>query len=202
MARPAGEPRRAAGVARRRLPLQVLLALLALALLGLAAPVARAEEQKQQQQQQQQKKKKTVPWGKSAVYIKGQWVPFDEADEAGVPQPYPPKTDSWKGNDTSVMVSISSFRDYRCAKTLYNLFVYVRKHFPRAGLDRSTCMLTPRHPSIHPSTFNNTQQGSQPRPGVRGRGAAEQRRRHGLPLRLLPHHQGRAEHRAQGGWAP
>ena len=65
---------------------------------------------------------KASPWGKSAVFRKGKWVPFDEADEAGVPQPYPPKTDSWKGNDTTIMVSISSFRDFRCPKTLYNLF--------------------------------------------------------------------------------
>ena len=63
-----------------------------------------------------------VPWGKSAVFMNGRWVSFDEEDEAGVPQPYPPKTDSWTKNDTTVMVSISSFRDYRCAKTLYNLF--------------------------------------------------------------------------------
>lgn len=61
-------------------------------------------------------------WGKSAVFVKGQWTPFDENDEAGVPQPYPPRTDSWMQNDTSIMVSISSFRDYRCPKTLYNLF--------------------------------------------------------------------------------
>eukprot|EP00624_Nannochloropsis_granulata_P004124 evm.model.NODE_30747_length_47682_cov_25.534710.11 len=66
-------------------------------------------------------------WGKSAVFIKGQWTPFDENDEAGVPQPYPPRTDSWMQNDTSIMVSISSFRDYRCPKTLYNLFTYVLK---------------------------------------------------------------------------
>lgn len=63
-------------------------------------------------------------WGKSAVFVKGQWTPFDENDEAGVPQPYPPRTDSWMQNDTSIMVSISSFRDYRCPKTLYNLFTY------------------------------------------------------------------------------
>ncbi len=65
------------------------------------------------------------PWGKSAVFIKGKWTPFDEDDEAGVPQPYPPKTDSWARNETTVMVSISSFRDFRCPKTLYNLFTYV-----------------------------------------------------------------------------
>lgn len=86
-------------------------------LLAVLATLARAEEGQQ--------KKPTVPWGKSAVYIKGNWVPFDEDDEAGVPQPYPPKTDSWRSNDTSIMVSISSFRDYRCAKTLYNLFTCV-----------------------------------------------------------------------------
>jgi hypothetical protein len=96
------------GASSRRGP---VLALLVLALL---AALARAEGPK-----------KTVAWGKSAVYIKGKWVPFDEDDEAGVPQPYPPKTDSWKGNDTTIMVSISSFRDYRCAKTLYNLFTCV-----------------------------------------------------------------------------
>lgn len=66
-------------------------------------------------------------WGKSAVFIKGKWTQFDENDEAGVPQPYPPRTDSWMQNDTSIMVSISSFRDYRCPKTLYNLFTYVSR---------------------------------------------------------------------------
>lgn len=100
-----------------------LLALVLGAVLLLATQ-ARAEEQK----------KKTVAWGQSAVYMKGKWVAFDEADEAGVPQPYPPKTDSWKGNDTSIMVSISSFRDYRCAKTLYNLFTYVVSRGAGLGL--------------------------------------------------------------------
>jgi len=64
-------------------------------------------------------------FGKAAVFMNGRWTQFDENDDAGVPQPYPPKTDSWTLNDTSIMVSISSFRDYRCPKTLYNLFTYV-----------------------------------------------------------------------------
>ena len=101
-----------------------MLGLLAL-LLGAALLLVTQARAEEQQQQQQQQKKKTVAWGQSAVYFRGKWVPFDENDEAGVPQPYPPKTDSWKGNDTTIMVSISSFRDYRCAKTLYNLFTCV-----------------------------------------------------------------------------
>lgn len=82
-----------------------------------------------------QEKKKVVPWGKSAVFKAGKWEAFDEDDEAGVPQPYPPKTESWKGNETSIMVSISSFRDYRCAKTLYNLFTCVRVRLSWGGRD-------------------------------------------------------------------
>jgi len=73
-------------------------------------------------------------WDKSAVFIKGKWTQFDENDEAGVPQPYPPRTDSWMQNDTSIMVSISSFRDYRCPKTLYNLFTYVSRGLERGGI--------------------------------------------------------------------
>lgn len=60
--------------------------------------------------------------GKPAVWMSTRWETFDENDPPGTPQPYPPHTDSWKSDNTTIMVSISSFRDYRCPKTLYNLF--------------------------------------------------------------------------------
>ncbi len=40
----------------------------------------------------------------------------------GEPEPYPPKTESYKENDTTLFIGISAFRDPRCPKTLYNLF--------------------------------------------------------------------------------
>lgn len=167
-----------------------------------AAAAAAPPQQQQQKKKEEQPKKKVVEWGQSAVYIKGKWVPFDEDDEAGVPQPYPPKTDSWKSDDTSIMVSISSFRDYRCAKTLYNLFTCV---FPPKFPARFWRWVLPCDWHAH-LTLSHTptpkppsmQQGPQPGPRVRRRGAAEQRRGRGLPLRLLPHDQRREEHRAQG----
>ena len=60
--------------------------------------------------------------GKPAVWMKGEWRAFEEDDPPDMPRPYPPKTDSYTRNDTTIMVSISSFRDYRCPKTLFNLF--------------------------------------------------------------------------------
>lgn len=62
------------------------------------------------------------PVGKPAVYMGGKWEVFDENDPPGTPQPYPPKSESWKSDDATVMVSMASFRDHRCPKTLYNLF--------------------------------------------------------------------------------
>jgi hypothetical protein len=56
------------------------------------------------------------------VWDGGQWVQYQEDPEPDEPLPYPPETDSWTKNDTTIMVSISSFRDFRCPATLYNLF--------------------------------------------------------------------------------
>ena len=59
--------------------------------------------------------------GIPAVFDSGQWYEIDENDGRGEFVPYPPITDSYKSNDTTIMVSISSFRDFRCPITLYNL---------------------------------------------------------------------------------
>ncbi|CAM9986555.1 unnamed protein product, partial [Phaeothamnion confervicola] len=48
------------------------------------------------------------------------WVPVEK--DYGKPQPYPPKTDSWADNATSLWVGIASFRDARCGKTLFNMY--------------------------------------------------------------------------------
>lgn len=99
------------------------------------------------------------PWGKSAVFMKGKWVPFDENDEAGVPQPYPPKTESWKKDDTTIMVSISSYRDHRCGRTLYNLFTYVFISF----LIPWNCMCRLiSHRALTTCFLYTTQQGQKP----------------------------------------
>jgi len=106
-------------------------------------------------------------WGKSAVFIKGKWTQFDENDEAGVPQPYPPWTDSWMQNDTSIMVSISSFRDYRCPKTLYNLFTYVFWGIERGGI----CM---SYTTLEMCARSHISARSHPRQKTRGRAALGQ----------------------------
>lgn len=60
--------------------------------------------------------------GQPSCWYNKQWMPYEENDEPWRPKPFPPRTDSWKKPDTSIMISISSFRDYRCPKTLYNIF--------------------------------------------------------------------------------
>ncbi|TFJ82232.1 hypothetical protein NSK_006561 [Nannochloropsis salina CCMP1776] len=66
-------------------------------------------------------------WGKEGknrpmFYDGGAWHDLDEDPRPGEPLPYPPDSDSWQRPDTTVHVQISSFRDHRCPKTLYNLF--------------------------------------------------------------------------------
>ncbi|KAM3573901.1 hypothetical protein VYU27_004170 [Nannochloropsis oceanica] len=56
------------------------------------------------------------------VYDGGSWHDLDENMVPGESQPYPPVSDSWQQPETSIHVQISSFRDHRCPKTLYNLF--------------------------------------------------------------------------------
>lgn len=63
------------------------------------------------------------------VWDNGKWNDYDESPAPGEPQPYPPKSGSWRSDETSIMVSISSFRDYRCARTLKNLFT--KAHNPK-----------------------------------------------------------------------
>lgn len=50
------------------------------------------------------------------------WKPYDPSIETSIGTPYPPKTDSWSRNETTLYVTISSFRDKLCPITLYNLF--------------------------------------------------------------------------------
>eukprot|EP00607_Mallomonas_marina_P009962 CAMPEP_0182419262 /NCGR_PEP_ID=MMETSP1167-20130531/3706_1 /TAXON_ID=2988 /ORGANISM="Mallomonas Sp, Strain CCMP3275" /LENGTH=455 /DNA_ID=CAMNT_0024594045 /DNA_START=267 /DNA_END=1631 /DNA_ORIENTATION=- len=47
------------------------------------------------------------------------WIGYEEPKG---PKPYPPKTDSWKRNDTTILLTIASFRDKLCPVTLFNLF--------------------------------------------------------------------------------
>jgi len=51
----------------------------------------------------------------------GNWAVLDESKFA-FQQPYPPASDSWKRNDTTFHIAISSFRDKLCPRTLYNIF--------------------------------------------------------------------------------
>lgn len=47
------------------------------------------------------------------------WVPFVESTG---PKPIPPVSDSWRHADTTLFVSIASFRDKLCPRTLFNMF--------------------------------------------------------------------------------
>ena len=49
------------------------------------------------------------------------WLQIDE-DSTTSPKPYPPISDSWSKSDTSLFLSIASFRDKLCPRTLYNAF--------------------------------------------------------------------------------
>lgn len=48
------------------------------------------------------------------------WIAL--VDDDSDPEPYPPKTDSWKHSDTTMFIGVSSFRDKRCPNTLKNYF--------------------------------------------------------------------------------
>ncbi|CAM9987760.1 unnamed protein product, partial [Discosporangium mesarthrocarpum] len=43
-------------------------------------------------------------------------------EDDSAPLPPPPKTDSWKRSDTSIFIGVSSFRDKRCPRTLFNFY--------------------------------------------------------------------------------
>jgi hypothetical protein len=52
----------------------------------------------------------------------GNWEVIIEETSGSQPQPYPPTSDSWKSNSTTLHIAISSFRDKLCPRTLYNIF--------------------------------------------------------------------------------
>lgn len=59
----------------------------------------------------------------------GQWQALIENPYAEAVAPYPPQTESWKESGTTLMISISSFRDKLCPRTLYN--IYTRSQYPQ-----------------------------------------------------------------------
>jgi len=68
------------------------------------------------------KKKHMREPGKPEAWDGKDTFSVDEDPDESLSQPYPPKTDSYNSKETSIFVGISSFRDSRCPKTLYNLF--------------------------------------------------------------------------------
>ncbi|CAM9976540.1 unnamed protein product, partial [Phaeothamnion confervicola] len=52
------------------------------------------------------------------------WIPLPEGD-AG-PKPFKPKSESWRDPNTSIFVGVSSFRDRRCPRTLFNYYSKAR----------------------------------------------------------------------------
>eukprot|EP01041_Mallomonas_annulata_P013039 gene13039-27521_t len=47
------------------------------------------------------------------------WILYEESKG---PKPYPPKSDSWRRNDSTIFLTIASFRDKLCPVTLFNLY--------------------------------------------------------------------------------
>lgn len=47
------------------------------------------------------------------------WVPYEDVSKSKPPQP---KSSSWKDGNTKLFISIASFRDKLCPKTLFNAF--------------------------------------------------------------------------------
>eukprot|EP01036_Dinobryon_divergens_P044917 gene44917-59954_t len=47
------------------------------------------------------------------------WILYEESKG---PKPYPPKSDSWRRNDSTIFLTIASFLDKLCAVTLFNLY--------------------------------------------------------------------------------
>ena len=62
--------------------------------------------------------------GLACVYMNKDigWIPYDPSIETSLGKPYAPKTDSWNKTDTTLFVTISSFRDRLCPITIYNLY--------------------------------------------------------------------------------
>mmetsp|Transcript_22884 Transcript_22884/g.33438 ORF Transcript_22884/g.33438 Transcript_22884/m.33438 type:complete len:534 (+) Transcript_22884:211-1812(+) len=60
--------------------------------------------------------------GDACIYVNRDigWVPRNES--LNQPRPPPIRSDSWKRNDTTIFVSISSYRDKLCPVTLFNMF--------------------------------------------------------------------------------
>jgi hypothetical protein len=53
------------------------------------------------------------------------WIPYEESTG---PKPFPPVSDSWNRNDTTLFISIASFRDKLCPITLFN--IYTKSQYP------------------------------------------------------------------------
>lgn len=69
--------------------------------------------------------------GKPCVFLGKDlgWQIYDPSVENdGSPLPYPPTSDSWNRSESTLYLTISSFRDKLCSKTLYNL--YTKAKFP------------------------------------------------------------------------
>ena len=60
--------------------------------------------------------------------IKGKWTNIEEHIPQGKPRPYPPKSHNYVYVDTPLYVSISAYRDWRCARTLY--YLYTKAKYP------------------------------------------------------------------------
>ena len=50
------------------------------------------------------------------------WKAYDPSVETSIGIPFPPTSNSWNDSDTTLYVTISSFRDKLCPITLYNLY--------------------------------------------------------------------------------
>ena len=69
--------------------------------------------------------------GKPCVFLGKDlgWQIYDPSFENdGEPLPYPPTSDSWNRSESTLYLTISSFRDKLCSKTLYNL--YTKAKYP------------------------------------------------------------------------
>ena len=56
------------------------------------------------------------------------WRKIIENEDPLATKPFPPKSNSWARSDTTIFVSISSFRDKLCPKTLFN--IYTKAAYP------------------------------------------------------------------------
>ena len=54
------------------------------------------------------------------VLVNHKWE--QRIEDPNAPKPPPPYSDSWKYNDTTIIVLIASFRETRCKDTLFSFF--------------------------------------------------------------------------------